>query len=1007
MAKKRDTPPNPNEPRASSNGMHHYDDILGSELVGLFRTSVTGRILDCNHALAQLLGYENREALMAVAAAELYIHADERQQYLEDLFAKKRLNDYEVLLKHRTGRPVHVLEKVVLREEPGRASVIEGMVVDITSLRQSELEQRLLANNFRQLTERIRDGIVVLQEGKVVYANPAAEALVGLERLAGAAVGSLLGEGDGHAVEAMFAALARGEAPSAIHAALGPGAGRPLLVHGLATWHMNRPAIQLTLQDVEADRTLIQERLRAAMAEEVNTSLRAEIEQHRHTQKELKQSRRLAKSLVDSSLDMIVAVDQKGIITEFNPAASIKFEYEPQEVLGKPSRMLYADEQEYNRVQQEMDRYGAYAGEVHNINREGAVFVSFLAASRVRDEDGKVLGSMGVSRDVTQAKKDRDSLRESEERYRDLVDNATDLIQSVDGQGRFLFTNKAWRSTLGYSAEDLRSITIYDLLVDDQALDRSHKWMAGEHKVRTGETWRTHFRAKDGRLHLMEGTSNVRDEKGSPFIARSIIRDITESHAAQEKLVKHAAKEKALFESSAHLFWTVDRRIALTSFNKGYRDMIVRLHGKAPQINTDRKKPRELFAPEEYHDFWKTKYEEAFKGQVVRFETDLLDQQGKRVCNEIYLSPVRNAKGEVEEVFGIGHEVTAERLAEARAREQAAKLNAIFENSADVMIWSVDRDLRITAFNKHFGTVTTQATGNTMKVGDSIRKTFSGIVGSEEDKEWLAIYKAGFAGKHQHHESRITGPGGEAFWIEAFISPVCNDRGEVVELSGLAYDITGKKKAEQEMLENLREKEVLLREVHHRVKNNLQIISSIFNLQRAHVGDDPRCLDLVRDGQGRIQSMAFIHESLYQSKNFAEVDLANYLERLCTNLVMSYSLQGRVNLHTDLQPLMLDLDKAIPCGLILNELVSNALKHAFPGGRAGKVEVSSALDGSKVRIALADDGVGFSSAHHQGSDSGLGMELVQVLIGQLDGSLERTTPPGSTGTTYLINFERS
>lgn len=1007
MAKKRDTPPNPNEPRASSNGMHQYDDILGSELVGLFRTSVTGRILDCNHALAQLLGYETREALMAVPAGQLYLHADERQQYLDDLLEKKRLNDYEVLLKHRNGRPVHVLEKVVLREEPGRASVIEGMVVDITSLRQSELEQRLLANNFRQLTERIRDGIIMLQEGRVVYANPAAEVLVGVERLAGAAFGSLLGEDDGHAVEAMLAALARGETPSAIHATLGRSAGRSLLIHGLATWHMNRPAIQLTLQDVEAERSLMQERLRAAMAEEVNASLRAEIEEHRQTQKALKQSRRLAKSLVDSSLDMIVAVDQKGIITEFNPAACIKFEYEPEEVLGKSSQMLYADEQEYHRVQQEMDRFGAYAGEVQNINRDGLVFVSFLAASRVRDEDGKVLGSMGVSRDVTQAKKDRDSLRESEERYRDLVDNATDLIQSVDKQGRFLFTNKAWRKNLGYTEEDLRNITIYDLMVDDQALDKSHKWMAGEHRVRAGDTWRALFRAKDGQLHLMEGTSNVRDEKGSPFIARSIIRDITESHAAQEKLVKHVAKEKALFESSAHLFWTVDRRIALTSFNQGYSDMIVRLHGKAPQINTDKGKPRELFAAPDYHDFWKVKYDEAFKGNIVRFETDLLDQQGRRVCNEIYLSPVHNAKGEVEEVFGIGHEVTAERLAEARAREQAAKLNAIFENSADVMIWSVDRDLRITAFNKHFGTVTRQATGKDVQEGGNIRKSFSKIVGPREDKEWLAIYQAGFAGKHQHRESCITGPDGEIHWLEVFISPVRNEQGEVHELSGLAYDITDKKKAEQEMVASLREKEVLLREVHHRVKNNLQIISSIFNLQRAHVEDEPRCLDLVRDSQGRIQSMAFIHESLYQSKNFAQVDLANYLERLCTNLVMSYSLQGRIHLHTTLQPLMLDLDKAIPCGLIMNELVSNALKHAFPGGGKGQVDVYSELDGDKVRITLADNGVGFPAQYVPHRDCGLGMELVQVLIGQLDGSMERKTSPGSTGTTYLINFERS
>ena len=152
--------------------------------------------------------------------------------------------------------------------------------------------------------------------------------------------------------------------------------------------------------------------------------------------------------------------------------------------------------------------------------------------------------------------------------------------------------------------------------------------------------------------------------------------------------------------------------------------------------------------------------------------------------------------------------------------------------------------------------------------------------------------------------------------------------------------------------------------------------------------------------------MSFIHESLYQNKNFSQVDMARYIDGLCSNLVMSYSLSGRVLLRTDLKPLMLDLDRAIPCGLVLNELISNALKHAFSDGREGAISITLSQRKDQVRIMLSDNGQGFPENYVDERDRGLGMELVELLMDQLDGNIQRSLPDDSSGTAYLITFER-
>jgi len=207
---------------------------------------------------------------------------------------------------------------------------------------------------------------------------------------------------------------------------------------------------------------------------------------------------------------------------------------------------------------------------------------------------------------------------------------------------------------------------------------------------------------------------------------------------------------------------------------------------------------------------------------------------------------------------------------------------------------------------------------------------------------------------------------------------------------------------EREVREALVEKETLLKEVHHRVKNNLAVIMSLLNLQAAKA-HDPTTRELLRESQNRVRSMAIVHETLYQSRHLSHVEVKPYIEQLCRHLLSSYGLaSGRIDFQHDIAPLSLNLDRAIPFGLILNELVSNALKHAFPEGRAGwlRVELGPEKTGEAV-LVVKDNGVGLPADIDLFRTRSLGLRLIANLTRQLDGILEVQR---QGGTTFRITF---
>lgn len=229
-------------------------------------------------------------------------------------------------------------------------------------------------------------------------------------------------------------------------------------------------------------------------------------------------------------------------------------------------------------------------------------------------------------------------------------------------------------------------------------------------------------------------------------------------------------------------------------------------------------------------------------------------------------------------------------------------------------------------------------------------------------------------------------------------SSVVREGERLTGMRGIVIDISEQKRAQQALRNSVTEKEVMLQEIHHRVKNNLQIVSSLLSLQAASI-EDRTYLTLFQESVDRIRSMALIHDRLYKSRDFAGIEFRDYIESLVMSLFHSYGRPG-IRYNTEVQDVRLAIDTAVPFGLVVNELVTNALKHAFPGGRQGSITVSLvAKEAGEVELAVADDGVGIPEGFDATKTSSLGLQLVKILTDQLAGTLEIRR---GNGTTFCV-----
>ena len=642
----------------------------------------------------------------------------------------------------------------------------------------------------------------------------------------------------------------------------------------------------------------------------------------------------------------------------------------------------------------------------------------------ITNSKGKIDFFINILRDITEQKEADIEIENQYNNYRNLLDNSP-VAYVIHDHGVCLYVNKALLDLVKFKnkSQILGKFALDFFKPHDRlkAIERlKHIYQKGaDHKLINYTIQDANqneieieiksvlikFNNKDCVLSLINNLTEQRQRENEKIKTqitesanRQLQREIKERKDAEKNLTDKTAHLSAIFESSTHLIWSVNSKLQVTSFNKNFLNTVKLQHGIniKPGYKIDEHLLRNV---EEYKNFWYTKYAEAFKGKKLEFEKEDINND-RKVYRKVFINPIFNENHEVSEISCIASDITDSKIYEQKLLNQTGKLSAIFDSSHHY-IWTIDKEEKLTSFNKNYYDLIT---------GLYNTKPFLGIVLNRgvlaNDKEYTELlqfhYEKAFRGLATSFEIETRDKDDKSVYLEVFLNPIYENE-TVVEVSGIAHNITEKKHVQQRMELSLKEKEVLLREVHHRVKNNMQVISSILNLQSSYVSDE-YALTLLKESQNRIKTMAYIHESLYQNKSFTSVNFSDYVYTLVNNIVQSYSASSeKIKLELNIDKVTLSLDSSIPAGLIINELITNAIKHAFPGSKQGTIIFNLRCENNFVFLELKDNGVGFAPGIDFENSHSLGLQLVNTLIEQIEGQLKFKSKK-DVGTEVLVTF---
>jgi PAS domain S-box-containing protein len=377
---------------------------------------------------------------------------------------------------------------------------------------------------------------------------------------------------------------------------------------------------------------------------------------------------------------------------------------------------------------------------------------------------------------------------------------------------------------------------------------------------------------------------------------------------------------------------------------------------------------------------------------------------------DFYIQKGGDPKAQFVELKNQIQHIDQRKRAEAALMQSEARYRLITDNMSD-SVWLMDRKFRLTFISP----------SAEKKRGFSQKELLDMPFGKHLTAESQKIFETNFPRQFPDEqlatadmplsatsELEFRMKDGTTYWAETTLSLIRDGAGKPFGYVGMARDVTERKRAEEKILASLHEKEILLREIHHRVKNNLQIIASLLFLQSINI-TDTFTLDILKESRSRVKSMALIHEKLYRSEDLALIPFATYLGSLIDSLKEAYGItDSRVSISVTITPpdLSLNIETGIPCGLIINELISNSLKHAFKDGRSGAITiVMTKTSPDEYTMIISDNGPGFPKEIDFRNTTSLGLQLVNNLVAQLEGDISLDCSGGSAFTMHLKSIE--
>ena len=722
------------------------------------------------------------------------------------------------------------------------------------------------------------------------------------------------------------------------------------------------------------------------------------------------------KTLVEMASDAIISVNNKGTILTWNPAAAKIFGYSVSEATGtnvidfifprESALLLNSELQKLARAKGQTEESG-HKLELVARRKTGGDFPAevSIATEKVL---GEWLGTF-IIRDISERKQVEEALKESETKYRDIFENAlVGVFQKIPG-GRFTSVNSAYARMHGYDTPDELMSKVIDVRNEfyssPQDYNQIKQMLDSVGEVRNFEV---EGKGKDGsKAWFSLNIRTVKDVNGNPLYYEGTTVDITERKKAEKALLENEKELEITLNATTDGIYKWNFKDGTLFFSPRYYTML----GYEPnEFPASFESWKNLIHPDDVdkamsiaEKYMKSKpdfYENEFRLRARNGDYRWIQATSKVV--------ERDQHGKAVRIMGNHKDITERKLADQAIRESEERYRSILEQMYD-HYYEVDLAGNFTFLNesscRKFG----------YSLDELIGKSYRLAVPEDDSKGLLAaskdVFKSGEPNKCYPH--RVLNKDGSIIFAESFIGLRRNKHGEIIGFRTVSQDITKRKQAEEKLAESalqlvatneglrsaLANQEVLLKEVHHRVKNNLMVVSSLLNLQMRRTTDQ-EAREALRESDTRIMSMAMIHEQVLQSGEYAAIDFTSYINDLVSNIRNSLAPYKKdVRLTVDVQPgIIIGLNQAVILGMIINEIASNSFKHAFQDCEKPEITISCRHLEDQVQVSIKDNGVGVPEETGIDNPSSLGLQLVNTLIKQLKGTIKYERDNGSKFT---------
>jgi PAS domain S-box-containing protein len=623
--------------------------------------------------------------------------------------------------------------------------------------------------------------------------------------------------------------------------------------------------------------------------------------------------------------------------------------------------------------------------EFRGVRKDGTVINLEASGSGVDHEGSPAM--IGTLLDVTTRVRAEEALVIEGQRFQMLSECAPYGIVMFNRYGALQYVNPKFKELVGYDLSRVRTgKELLRLIYPDRGYRREvvKAWLEDIAGIREGKTGTRTFN-----VTCQNGTEKivlfqtVQVDNGDYLV---ICEDFTDLKRAEAALRESEARYRSLVDTMSEGFGIEDACGLITYAN----DRLCEMFGYS--LDEVLGRPITSFLDPQDVDMLRQQEAKIRAGEHGPYEITWTGNNGRRIPTIVSATALFDENGVYIGNFAVLTNITERKQAEDALKESEERYRSLVDLSPDGIHVSLDG--RFVFANKAMAAIVGAASP-----ADLIGRNILDFVHPDHHNVVMDRVRQTAQAKVPVplREEEYVRPDGTVVPVEVAAAPLVFAGRNAAQV--VVRDMTARAPADHQIRTSLKEKEVLLREIHHRVKNNLQVVSSLLRLQSRYAATEED-VRVFKESDNRIQSMALIHEKLYQSKDLAQIDFKDYARSLVANLTSVFGVDcGRITMESNFEPVTMAIDTAIPCGLIANELISNSLKHGFPDGRKGTITISFSARDNELELVVSDEGIGLPHDVDPRNPRTMGLRLVDTLVQQLQGHMEVRV---SGGTEFRI-----